>query len=51
MNSYLVFFQDGEDDLSRDYVEVNAEDPSQAEDEILQAYPDKQIIQVWERAL
>lgn len=49
MNRYLVFYQTGEDDLSRDYVEVNAIDAAEAETETLFNFPDKNIISIWER--
>ena len=49
MNRYIVFYQTGEDDLSRDYVEVNAIDTAEAEQETALYFPDKNIISIWER--
>ena len=49
MNSYLVFYQTGDDDSSRDYVEVNATDATEAEQETLFNFPDKNMISIWER--
>jgi hypothetical protein len=49
MNTYIVFYQTGEDDLSRDYVEIDAIDAIEAETETLCNFPDKNIISIWEK--
>jgi hypothetical protein len=51
MNSYIVFFQLGEDDLTRDYVELDAYSSSEAEAYVLDDLDnqDTNIISVWEK--
>jgi hypothetical protein len=49
MNSYIVFYQTGEDDLTRDYVEIDATDATEAETETMVNFPNKNIISIWER--
>jgi hypothetical protein len=49
MNRYIVFYQSGEDESSRDYDEINANNASEAESQIAAYYPDKNIISIWER--
>jgi hypothetical protein len=49
MNDYLIFYQDGENDSTRDFVEVRAMDLEEAENEVLYNFPQKNIISIFER--
>jgi len=49
MNDYLVFYQDSDQDETRDFVEVRALDEDEAENEVLVCFPSKNIISVWEK--
>jgi len=49
MNDYLVFYQDSDQDETRDFVEVRALDEDEAENKILVCLPNKNIISIWEK--
>lgn len=49
MNRYLVFYQDADQDKTRDFIELDAINEDEAENIGLQSFPDKNIISVWEK--
>jgi hypothetical protein len=50
MNEYIVFYQDGENDLSRTYQEVNAKSALDAQQQMLKWLTGVEtIISVWEK--
>jgi hypothetical protein len=50
MNNYIVFYQTGDDDLSRTYQEIDAMSQIEAQNRMLATLDDNQtIISVWEK--